>query len=106
MRNNPQYKHDCNRCVFLGRFKAVDLYFCNQGGSIPTVIARYSSEGPDYTSGIWESTSNPDLTEGRARATARGLLGDCPVLLGRQTFRGMLRGFFIRAKRFTSTHLW
>lgn len=51
----PKFNHDCDRCIFLGRFCEEgyddDLYFCAQGGSLPTLIARHSSDGPDYTSG-------------------------------------------------------
>ena len=58
----PAYKHDCDKCTFLGTILVkdidetgkeggeVDLYHCD--GNIPTVIARYSSDGPDYSSGI------------------------------------------------------
>ena len=49
--NTPRYRHDCDVCKFLGIFKDYDLYFCPQGGE-PTVIARYSSDGPDYLSGM------------------------------------------------------
>ena len=48
----PLYKHDCNNCTFLGTFNNEDLYFCKQGGHIPTLIVRYSSDGPDYSSGF------------------------------------------------------
>lgn len=59
----PLYQHDCTRCTFLGRFhyahpaytrepKEVDLYHCTQGGHVPTVIARYSDEPGDYSSGM------------------------------------------------------
>lgn len=39
----PIYKHDCNECIFLGTFSSKDLYFCK---TEPTVIARYSDDGP------------------------------------------------------------
>lgn len=52
---NPRFEHDCNHCIFLGSFCEEgyndDLYFCTQGGSLPTLIARHSSDDPDYTSG-------------------------------------------------------
>jgi len=70
--NTARYKHDCKNCTYLGQFNEYDLYFCLQGGKIPTVIARFSSEGPDYYSGI---TSNiTELTEAKCRAITRGLL--------------------------------
>ena len=60
--HKPAHKHDCNKCTFLGTILVkhvdettekgveVDMYHCD--GSIPTVIARYSSDGSDYSSGI------------------------------------------------------
>jgi len=55
MSDEPLYQHDCKACRFLGSLtkddKAMDLYFCGEEpGS--TVIARYSDEGPDYSSGL------------------------------------------------------
>lgn len=50
-----KWVHDCDHCVPLGPYfafdKVHDLYWCEQGGR-PTVIARYSGDGPDYTSGV------------------------------------------------------
>lgn len=76
---SPLYQHDCSRCVYLGPYKdhandSVDLYVCATltGRS---VIARYSSSGPDYQSGTCFSYgSNDALTEARLRAQARGIL--------------------------------
>ncbi len=53
----PLYQHDSTCCVYLGTFHSqthrwVDLYFCDQGGIHPTLIGRFSSDGPDYASGI------------------------------------------------------
>ena len=46
----PRYQHDdCDACVYLGQFNEYDLYYCP---GEPTVIARASSNGPDYFSGI------------------------------------------------------
>lgn len=75
-----RYEHDgCDGCVFLGGMEAVeglrpalDLWFCPQGGSLPTVIARFSDDPPDYESGI-HGNSEP-LIEARRRARERGLL--------------------------------
>ena len=73
--SGPYYDHDCEKCVYLGsiidgdqtsippgivhagledlpqNLEIVDLYFCPKG-SIRTmsIIARYSSDGPDYAS--------------------------------------------------------
>lgn len=46
----PQHKHDCDTCKFLGVYGEFDLYYCPNGG--PTIIARFGSLGPDYTSGL------------------------------------------------------
>jgi hypothetical protein len=50
------HTHDCDKCIFLEEFKTdekvYDLYFCGNGGPGPTVIARFSSEGKDYLSGL------------------------------------------------------
>ena len=64
----PQYKHDCDACAFLGTYldtlggvkgpqhaDSYDLYYCHgENTRLPTVIARYSSRGPDYLSGLVE----------------------------------------------------
>lgn len=74
----PLFKHDCNRCVYLGRLTSgatFDLYFCMQSGGMPTtVIARYGDEGPHYHSGLTLVDSMPTLAEAKRRAQARGLL--------------------------------
>lgn len=46
---NPRYVHDCDRCVYLGQFEQYDLYYCP---SEPTIVCRFSSEDPDYNSGL------------------------------------------------------
>ncbi len=70
-----RYQHDCTACVYLGHFEEYDLYVCPQGG-IPTVIARFSSEGPDYQSGLDAGKSGllPFLAEAYSRAVSNGLL--------------------------------
>jgi len=78
----PNFKHDCDRCVFLGEVvaggKLADLYFCGQSGGLPTVIARYSDEGSDYASGLPAADINQvctaELVVARLRAEHRGLL--------------------------------
>lgn len=70
----PNYEHDgCSGCVFLGELReddiVYDLYYCPQN-DVPTVIARYGNDGPDYMSGML-STMNP-LRVAKARAMARG----------------------------------
>ena len=52
----PKYQHDCEKCHYLGTGKCpalgedeFDFYICT--GSIGrSMIARYGSEGPEYTS--------------------------------------------------------
>lgn len=68
----PLYSHDCDHCNFLGRFqdeagRECDLYF--HGGTQDTTLARYSSEGSDYSSSIYSAYgSHAALTEARRRA--------------------------------------
>lgn len=57
----PLFEHDCDKCKFLGRYTygasfmdgpretTVDLYSC-KGRFELSLIARFSSEGPDYSS--------------------------------------------------------
>ena len=51
----PQFEHDCECCVFLGHARhgdqKADLYF-HKGAFETSVVARFSSDGPDYTSGL------------------------------------------------------
>ena len=72
----PAFVHDCSECHFLGTFEGavglVDLYAHN--AVEPTVIARFSSEGPDYASGsCFSYGQNNELTEARWRAQLLGL---------------------------------
>lgn len=76
---DPRYEHDCDSCVFLGRYditKATeyihthDLYFCT---FTHTVIARWGPRD-QYVSG-WHS-SDYRLREARRRVKQRGLLND------------------------------
>ncbi len=69
----PIYKHDCEKCVFLGNFNNEDLYYCDQS-IIPTVISRYSDVGPDYTSGMAFIGINKQLTEAYNRAIKLNLI--------------------------------
>jgi hypothetical protein len=70
----PLFNHDCERCKFLGTFKGTDLYFCNKSWRI-TLISRYSSDGPDYTSGMFLVGHDEHITEANKRAFSAGLLG-------------------------------
>jgi len=67
------YTHDCNNCKPLGKFQEYELYFCDQGGNLPTVIARYGNEIWEYKSGLAFATGGP-LLEAKNRAIAQGLL--------------------------------
>lgn len=49
----PRYIHDCQQCRYLGPYKEYDLYVCShKDQKIDTVVARYSSDGPEYYSGV------------------------------------------------------
>lgn len=49
----PLHTHDCDRCVFLGTYERHDLYYCgSQRIGSTTVIARWGSDGSEYSSGI------------------------------------------------------
>lgn len=73
MPEGPQFTHDCESCIFLGRYvdtyssvrKDFDLYVCP---GEPTVVARYSSEGPDYNSGVEFADRNLAIREAARRA--------------------------------------
>lgn len=73
----PLYEHDCNNCVFLGKYTednhVYDLYFCNNEPT--TVIARYSNIGSDYISGLAfaKPSVNSILYEAKKRAIERNL---------------------------------
>lgn len=41
----PTFKHDCDRCYFLGEYRGRDLYVCRD-----TLISRYGDDGPEYSS--------------------------------------------------------
>jgi len=75
LNNIPRYKHDCTNCVFLGTYEdnmIYDLYVCATNGNMSTVIARYSSDGPDYFSGLEFSSTNNALKEALKRAEEKG----------------------------------
>ncbi len=73
-----QYVHDCMSCTFLGRLnneedgRSYDLYACTSHSPDHrvTFIARYGSNGEEYTSGPEElvlATGNPVLKEAMNR---------------------------------------
>lgn len=73
------FTHDCDDCEYLGAWVTsygvrAELYHCPPPGSL---VARYSSDGPDYESASLErvatTTRNPDvLTEALRRYQNRG----------------------------------
>lgn len=52
----PFFKHDCDQCRYLGsaaiRGEGYDYYFCQQGGSMPTILSRFGDEPSHYHSGL------------------------------------------------------
>lgn len=68
------FVHDCSACTYLGEYRGHDLYFCDECSAGPTVIARYGSEGKQYTSGMELAAVDPLLAEARRRAIERGML--------------------------------
>jgi hypothetical protein len=68
----PMFVHDCTECIFLTRYKGQDLYF--HGGEFPTVIARRSGQGYDYTSGLAAAEHDGNLAMAYTIAHRRGLL--------------------------------
>lgn len=82
----PNFKHDCEKCVFLGKHlfrdnftvgvdpdivRVCDLYVCPQEGS-PTVIVRFSDDGADYKSGL--TNVHICIKEAEKRAFDAGIL--------------------------------
>lgn len=52
--SNAAWLHDCDTCTYLGsakiKNKTHDFYHCNTSWGEGSIIARYSSDGPKYTS--------------------------------------------------------
>ena len=82
--NTPEHDHDCLRCKYLGHVvignERQDLWFCSSS-SIPTLIARWGSEGSQYSSGLTFGVSdfayhdyNAPLAQALMRAVALGLI--------------------------------
>lgn len=67
------HKHDCNECDFLGSWGREDLYFCGDS-AMPTVIARHSSDGGDYVSGMTLIAYIPALAIAHSLAVQAGLI--------------------------------
>ncbi len=70
-----QHEHtDCKDCTLLGVDKDHDYYFCTQGDTIPTVIARFGSEYHEYSSGLYAGMQDPALIVARSLAIKNGLI--------------------------------
>ena len=75
----PLYKHDCDRCRFLGidqvrkgepRCNGVDMYVCLSRGWFignPTLVRRFSSEPADYHSTVLDLTDTSEGFQHNAR---------------------------------------
>lgn len=70
----PRWPHDCLDCTWLGQHGVHDLWFCTQGGTSPTVIARFGAPPDNYTSGLALAGLSLPLSKAAALARARGLL--------------------------------
>jgi len=77
---NPKYVHDCDACIFLGRYynnetsEEMDLYFCGDGSRDCTVLARYGDDGSEYSSGLVSIRVSEPLKEAYNRALAKGVV--------------------------------
>jgi len=63
----PRYEHTCSCCAYLGHEGEYDLYFCAQGGRLPTIVARYGDGASHYASGLNFHQHKP-ISEGKTRA--------------------------------------
>ena len=61
--DGPRYRHDHDDCTWLGQQGTEDVYFCTQGGIMPTVIFRWGDLPEDYNSGWY---LRKDLSPGLA----------------------------------------
>ena len=83
--SKPKYKHDCDKCIFLGNVKhslirnigvdrdSVDLYVHTNPVAL-TVLYRWGDHGPDYVSGLDFSISDPFLALAAVRALVKGYI--------------------------------
>ena len=70
----PKFIHDCAQCKFLAHKDGHDLYFCEQNGFGPTVVARYGNDGSDYTSGLEGAQVDPIISNAKLLALRHGYL--------------------------------
>ena len=67
-----RYRHDCNKCVYLGRDGLFDLYYCADDDDIlPMLIAR-DNFGTDFCNIQAVPQPTPQLEEAKLRAEAFG----------------------------------
>jgi hypothetical protein len=72
MNDKPRYEHTCSNCHFLGQMGKYDLYVCPLGKVADTLVARFSSDGPDYMSGLYFIGIIPEITEAARLAVSAG----------------------------------
>jgi len=76
----PVYTHDCDNCKYLGTDTidgdVVDFYYCHDSEDtmFSSLIARYSSDGGDYSSGTDFCMSSPYLNKALQMAVEQNLL--------------------------------
>ena len=49
MENKPKFKHDCDKCLFLGHYRGYDCYICPNKDN-GTLVARNGNDGTQYAS--------------------------------------------------------
>lgn len=65
----PRHVHDCDRCRFYRQDDEADVWFCldaEDPSVIRNVIVRYSSDPPDYSSGLEFAVTAKDTAARRA----------------------------------------
>lgn len=77
---NPQFKHFCDECKFLGPYKHAeveyDLYYCEKKGEVPALFARYGNEPIAFhaTADFTSHNIGPALWQARRQARLRGFI--------------------------------
>jgi hypothetical protein len=66
----PMFKHDCDKCKFLGTYKRRDLYVCDTD-----LVARFGDGGDEYESGLFLIYDNPWINKAMKLAEEKGLVG-------------------------------
>jgi hypothetical protein len=67
-----RFTHDCDHCVYLGRWRGQDTYWCPQGG-MSTIVLRWGHAGPEYESGTHLAGGLPNVLRYRALVAEAGL---------------------------------